>query len=250
MCRGPGRDARSVDRPRRLSVTSPSTRSAGSTGTWPPRLTDLQRGSVGEAAPASRTSRRTATSRTCYAASALTLARAADGDVDGARALALKVAGLESSTYSDRIMAMLGGGLGQARIGEHEVADAWLRTARELADGTEDHLLAAVVRVAEARAAAALGRPEADDDLHRAHVALAAMGVSQPGWDTAFRLAAGLPYRPAPMSGGNGRQSARFSRSSAARTTWWAAERCGCTAWALSSRRRSLSPRRSTPSRR
>jgi hypothetical protein len=90
-------------------------------------------------------------------------------------------------------MAMLGGGLGQARVGEQEVADAWLRTARELAEGTEDHLLAAVVRVAEARAAAALGRPGAGDDLHRATLGLAAIGVTQSGWDTAFRLAAGLP---------------------------------------------------------
>ncbi len=91
-------------------------------------------------------------------------------------------------------MAMLGGGLGQARIGDHEVADAWLRTARELADGTEDHLLAAVVRVAEAHAAKPRSAvPAPGDDLHRAHVALAAMGVTQPGWDTAFRLAAGLP---------------------------------------------------------
>ena len=141
---------------RRRSVTSRSTRSAGSTGTWPPALTDLQRGSV--AAARDRLERLVIGDEpNCYAASALALARAADGDADGARALALKVAGLESSTYSDRIMAMLGGGLGQARIGEHDVADAWLRTARELAEGTEDHLLGAVVRVAEARAAAALG---------------------------------------------------------------------------------------------
>ena len=107
--------------------------------------------------------------------------------------MSLKVAGLDSATYSDRIMAMLGGGTGQARAGDHEVADAWLRTARELVDGTEDRLLAAVVRIAEARAGQALGRPDVDDDLRRAKLALEAMGVSQQGWDTAFRLAAGLP---------------------------------------------------------
>jgi hypothetical protein len=155
-------------------------------------LTDLQRGSVAKARE--RLERLVVGEEpNAYAASALALARAADGDADGARALALTVAGLESSTYSDRIMAMLGGGLGQARIGEHDVADAWLRTARELAEGTEDHLLAAVVRIAEARGAAALGRPEADDELHRATAALGAMGVTESGWDTAFRLAAGLP---------------------------------------------------------
>src|SRR5262245_20111870 len=154
-------------------------------------LTDLQRGSV--AAARERLERLVVGEEpNGYAASALSLARAADGDADGARALARKVAGLESSTYSDRIMAMLGGGLGQARIGAHEVADAWLRTARELAEGTEDHLLATVVRIAEARGAAALGRPEATDELHRATVALGAMGVTESGWDTAFTLAAGL----------------------------------------------------------
>jgi hypothetical protein len=154
-------------------------------------LTDLQRGSVTEARD--RLERLVIGEQpNCYAASALTLARAADGDADGARALALKVAGLDNSTYSDRIMAMVGGGLGQARIGVPDVAEAWLRTARELAEGTEDHLLATVVRVAEAHAAAALGRAGADDDLHRATLALAAMGVSEPGWDNAFRLAAGL----------------------------------------------------------
>jgi hypothetical protein len=155
-------------------------------------LTDLQRGSVAEARERLE-HLVTGDEPNCYAASALTLARAADGDADGARTLALKVAALESSTYSDRIMAMLGGGLGQARIGDHEVADAWLRTARELAEGTEDQLLGAVVRIAEARAAAALGRAGADDELHRAGIALAAMGVSESGWDNAFRLAAGLP---------------------------------------------------------
>jgi tetratricopeptide (TPR) repeat protein len=154
-------------------------------------LTDLQRGAVTDAR-ARLEQLVHGDEPNAYAASALALARAADGDADGARAMSLKVAGLEYATYSDRIMAMLGGGLGQARIGDHEVADAWLRTAQELADGTEDHLLAAVVRVAEAHAADALGRDGSGEDLNRAHVALAAMGVTQPGWDTAFRLAAGL----------------------------------------------------------
>jgi hypothetical protein len=155
-------------------------------------LTDLQRGSVREARQ--RLERLVVGDEpNGYAASALALVRAADGDADGARSLSLKVAGLDSATYSDRVMAMLGGGLGQARIGEHDVADAWLRTAQELADGTEDHLLAGVVRVAEAHAWQAMGRDGADEALSRALAGLAAMGVTQPGWDTAFRLAAGLP---------------------------------------------------------
>ena len=107
--------------------------------------------------------------------------------------MSLKVAALESATYSDRIMAMLGGGLGQARIGEHDVAEAWLRTARELADGTRTPCLPRSSASPKPALSEALGHKDAGDDLHRAHVALAAMGVTQPGWDTAFRLAAGLP---------------------------------------------------------
>jgi class 3 adenylate cyclase/tetratricopeptide (TPR) repeat protein len=155
-------------------------------------LQDLQRGSVAEAR--ARLERLVAGDEpNGYAASALALVLAADGDAAASRVLSLKVAGLESATYSDRIMAMLGGGLGQARIGEEEVAEAWLRTARELADGTEDRLLAAIVRVAEARAGQKLGHVDADASLQRAQLGLEAMGVNEPGWDTAFRLAAGLP---------------------------------------------------------
>jgi mannose/cellobiose epimerase-like protein (N-acyl-D-glucosamine 2-epimerase family) len=64
-----------------------------------------------------------------------------------------------------------------------------LRTARELIDSTEDVLTQAVVRLAEARAAEKLGEPGAAEALRRAHLALSALGVSQPGWDTAFQLA-------------------------------------------------------------
>ncbi len=155
-------------------------------------LLDLQRGSVAEAR--ARLERLVSgTEPNGYVASSLALVLAAAGDADASRALSLKVAGLESATYADRIMAMLGGGLGQARIGEEDVAEAWLHTARELADGTEDLLLAAIVRVAQARAGQALGRADADADLQRAQLVLDAMGVDESGWDTAFRLAAGVP---------------------------------------------------------
>jgi tetratricopeptide (TPR) repeat protein len=153
-------------------------------------LLALQRGDAAEARE--RLEPVVADSPSAYAASVLALARSATGDADGARAISLKVAALESATYSDRIMAMLGGGLGQAQIGVEDVADAWLRTARELVDATEDRLLATVVRIAEARANQKLGRPDADDELRRAHLALSAMGINEGGWDTALRLAAGL----------------------------------------------------------
>ena len=128
-----------------------------------------------------------------YAASALRhRPRRATATPTGRARCRSKVAGLESATYSDRIMAMLGGGLGQARIGEADAADAWLRTARELADNTDDRLLAAVVRVADGpgRRAARPSRSRPTISQRRGS-ALEAMGITQHGWDTAFRLAAG-----------------------------------------------------------
>jgi len=49
------------------------------------------------------------------------------------------------------------------------------------------------VRLAEACGADALGEEHAHDKLTRARLGLAAMGVTESGWHTAFRLAAGLP---------------------------------------------------------
>jgi len=126
-----------------------------------------------------------------YAASALAIARAADGDPDGARAMATKVAGLEAATYSDRIMAMLGGGLAAARQGAVDTTDALLRTAEELVDGTDDRLLAGIVRLAVAHANRALARADAGDELRRAQLGLASMGVGNVGWDVVFEAAAG-----------------------------------------------------------
>jgi class 3 adenylate cyclase/tetratricopeptide (TPR) repeat protein len=124
-----------------------------------------------------------------YAGAALALARAAAGDPDGALLAANTVNGSERATYADRVMAMIAGGLAAAQQGDGTRSTAMLRTARELIDSTEDVLTQAVVRLAEARAAEKLGEPGAAEALRRAHLALSALGVSQPGWDTAFQLA-------------------------------------------------------------
>jgi ATP/maltotriose-dependent transcriptional regulator MalT len=124
-----------------------------------------------------------------YAGAALALARAAAGDPDGALLAANTVNGSERATYADRVMAMIAGGLAAAQQGDGVRSTAILRTARELIDSTEDVLTQAVVRLAEARAAEKLGEPGAGEGLRRADLALSALGVSQPGWDTAFQLA-------------------------------------------------------------
>jgi hypothetical protein len=128
-----------------------------------------------------------------YAGAVLALARAAAGDVGGAVEAALVVLGSEKATYADRVLAAIGAGLAAASDGDDVRSNAMLRTAQELVDTTEDVLLQAVVRLAEARAGLQLGDASAPEQLRRALVSMAAMGAPRSGWDTAFRLAAGLP---------------------------------------------------------
>jgi predicted ATPase len=126
-----------------------------------------------------------------YATSALAMARAAAGDPQLARDAALEVIGSDDATYADRITALIAGGLAAAQGDDAATAHAMLRSAQELADGTEDRLMQALTRLAEARADGRIGTADAPERLRRAFVNLATLGVSQPGWDTAFRLAAG-----------------------------------------------------------
>jgi tetratricopeptide (TPR) repeat protein len=123
-----------------------------------------------------------------YARTALTMARAADHDAEGALAAFRELTSQDSSTYSDRITAMVAAGTAAERTGDHSAADALLRTAQDLVDATEDRLLASVVRLALARVAEHRGDADADDALRRAHLSMSAMGVTQPGWDTFFQL--------------------------------------------------------------
>jgi tetratricopeptide (TPR) repeat protein len=148
----------------------------------------------GDAAPALETLER---ARKVHAdngnvGSALALAQAANGDPESARLTALEVNGSDSATYSDRVLATVAGGLAMAQLGDEGVAKAMLRTAQELADGTDDALLQAVTRLAEARAGERLGHDGAADAGRRARLTLAAMGVADSGWDDAFAAAAGL----------------------------------------------------------
>jgi tetratricopeptide (TPR) repeat protein len=123
-----------------------------------------------------------------YGRAALTMARAADHDADGALAAFRELTSQDSSTYSDRITAMIAAGLAAQQAGDPSAADALLRTAQDLIDATEDRLLASVVRLALARVAEHRGEPDADDALRRAHLSLSAMGVTEPGWDTFIQL--------------------------------------------------------------
>ncbi|MGI8663200.1 MAG: ATP-binding protein [Acidimicrobiales bacterium] len=122
-----------------------------------------------------------------FGGAALALARAAAGDLDGAVDAAMVVGAGDHATYSDRVLALIGGGLALAAQGEADRSGAMLRTAQELADSTDDALVRATVRLAVARAGERLGR-DASDELRRAQLTFAAMGIGATGWDTAFRL--------------------------------------------------------------
>ena len=122
---------------------------------------------------------------TGYSQSALALARVSTGDVDGARSTLASMQGMASATYSDRAAAAIAALLVAARAGDSAGADEALSNARAIVDATDDRLAKGLVVLASARADEALGRPVAPG-----------LGLewadSCPGWDTAFRLAAGL----------------------------------------------------------
>jgi hypothetical protein len=92
-----------------------------------------------------------------------------------------------TATYADRTLALIAIGLGAAGRGEVGASRAALGEARTIADATEDRLNQALVRLAEARAAERLGGPA---EIGEARATLAGFGLTDLGWDTAFRLAA------------------------------------------------------------
>lgn len=157
-----------------------------SDGTVAAGLLQLQRGDV---AGARRTLEAVAAAlgddANGYVWSSLALVRVAGGDLDGACRAAATAAGRGSSTYADRTAAALAELFAAARTGDAEAADAALGRARAALEGTEDRLGRSLVSLAAAHAGAVLGQPGA-----RTGVAAEA-AADCPGWDRAFRLAAG-----------------------------------------------------------
>jgi hypothetical protein len=75
--------------------------------------------------------------------------------------------------------------LAAARDGDAEAADAALAEAKGELQGTADRLSRELLSLAAIRADAALGRPVAPG-------AGSEVAADSPGWDAAYRLAAGL----------------------------------------------------------
>ncbi len=122
-----------------------------------------------------------------YPQSALALALVASGRLDEVHALADSVLASRQSTYLDRAFARVAKALAFARLGDGAGALAIVGEALAEVDGTDDVVAAAIVRLAEAEALAALGE---DVGERRAVVeaTLRGLGISAEGWKTAFAL--------------------------------------------------------------
>jgi hypothetical protein len=153
-------------------------------------LVDLQRGQVGAARQVLEDAVATlGESANGYSWSSLALARAADGDVEGARSAATTASAIASATFADRVAAATVRLLAAARAGDEPAAAAALAEARAELEATDDRLGRALLSLAAAHADAALDRQAAP----AAPVAADEVVADSPGWDTAYRLAAGLP---------------------------------------------------------
>jgi tetratricopeptide (TPR) repeat protein len=152
----------------------------------------LQAGRVDEALASLQTARgmvETDESGPGVAASAgFALGAVAAGRVDDARELADAAVG--RGTYLDQIQHALAGAFARLRAGDPDTVTAFDDVVA-LSDTTEARLDQAVTRLARAHAWRALGRRDADEAARDAQARLDAIGITAPGWDRLFSLAAG-----------------------------------------------------------
>ncbi len=114
------------------------------------------------------------------------------GETDRALAEAEAVDGCEEATYLDRALADVAAGLTLVRGDRVDEGVARIASARAAVDATDDRVGQAVMSLAAAVAAEAGGRPDAVAERSAAAIALARIGLVAGGWETAFRLAAGI----------------------------------------------------------
>ncbi len=122
---------------------------------------------------------------------ALALAHAAAGAITEAIDEADEVEAHDRATYLDRITAGIARGLALARRGDRVAVTAAFDQLRAAADATEDVVSQALVRLADATAATALGEADAAVRRAAADARLAAIGMQDTGWHQAFSLALG-----------------------------------------------------------
>ncbi|HXH58959.1 adenylate/guanylate cyclase domain-containing protein [Iamia sp.] len=128
-----------------------------------------------------------------YAAAALVAAGA--GDLDAALEAADAVPGCGEATFLDRALADVAAALALVRAGRiDEGSDRVERACRTL-DATDDMVGRVMVGLARVVVAEAGGLPAAVTNRSEVAVALARLGLTATGWETAFSLAAGVRPR-------------------------------------------------------
>ncbi len=129
-----------------------------------------------------------------FAASALAITLAAAGATDEVLALEQQVAAAPRSTYLDGATAAIAAALVMARAGDEEAIVRFADLVTSL-DATEDRVIRALVRLAEALALDALDLSSAELALQATEQMLAELGIDAHGWRSVF--AAALARRPA-----------------------------------------------------
>jgi len=128
---------------------------------------------------------------------ATAFARLAEGRASEALALTDRVHEAARSTYVDLATSYVVAGLAHAVRGDASEMIAAFSAARQELDATADVLGQAVVRLAEAEAAAAMGAMSARGLRREADTRLAELGITADGWRTLYRsvLASVEPVR-------------------------------------------------------
>ena len=125
-----------------------------------------------------------------HANSAYALALAGVGRPDDALGTATAVIECETGTYADTAVALEARGLAFAQKGDAAGSATAFRDARTVVDATDDVLIRALVRLAEATALHVLGDDRAVAAAAEADRELDALGISDTEWRVAFATAA------------------------------------------------------------
>jgi class 3 adenylate cyclase/tetratricopeptide (TPR) repeat protein len=124
--------------------------------------------------------------------SALALARVACDHLDAALVAADEVDAHPRATYLDRLTAGVARALAHARRSDDAASVAVFDQVRASVDATEDKVSQALVRLADATAAAARGGDDAAQRSAEAEARLADLGIGDTGWRVAYHQAVGL----------------------------------------------------------
>lgn len=127
-----------------------------------------------------------------YLHSCLAIAYAAEGSTIDALEQSRFAMASGTGTYVDVRNALVARALAHARDADRPAMEAAFDQAMLLADATDSRLSQAVVRLAKAIGHEAFETPDAAALRSEAEVAISALGARPGGWETAFRLAAGL----------------------------------------------------------